>query len=256
MTEEVSALFNFLTGYAQNDHWKKLVTAPQDLHDRTIELINEQAERARRGKRSWIFAKLNSLVDAQTIEALYDASSAGVPIDLVVRGICCLKPALAGVSENIRVRSIVDKYLEHSRIMVFGVGTRQSVYLSSADWMPRNFERRVEVMFPVEAAELKQRIVGEIVPTYLRDNQRARLLEPTGHYTRARSTSNETRYRSQLDLCHMAEGKAPLEADDPAASDEDAPKKPSRRGVSKNGSKKNGATGDRSKKRDRKQDAS
>ena len=206
ITEEVAALFNFLTGYAQGHEWKKLVVAPQDLHRRTLELIEEQTDRARRGKRAWIFAKLNSLVDRDTIESLYEASRAGVPIDLVVRGICCLKPGIPGLSENIRVRSIVDRFLEHSRIFVFGSGTRQSVYLSSADWMPRNFERRVEVMFPIETPELKQRIVTEIVPAYLRDNQRARVLTPTGVYERARPSGDDQPHRSQLELCRVAAG--------------------------------------------------
>lgn len=235
ITGEVSALFNFLTGYAQHNNWKKLVVAPQDLHDRTVELIREQADRASRGKKAGIFAKLNSLVDRQTIEALYDASNAGVPIDLVVRGVCCLKPGLPGVSENIRVRSIVGRFLEHSRIFVFGSGSRQSVYLSSADWMPRNFERRVEVMFPIESESLKERIVNEIIPLYLRDNQRARVLESTGNYTRARPAANEPRYRSQLALCRLAEGKSPI-ADAPVDPNADA--KSSSRKPSGNGSTK------------------
>lgn len=210
VTDEVSALFNFLTGYAQHNNWKKLVIAPQQMHDRTIELINEQAERAQRGKKAWVFAKINSLVDQRTIEALYDASRAGVSIDLVVRGICCLKPGLPGVSENIRVRSIVDRFLEHSRLLVFGAGTRQTVWLSSADWMPRNFERRVEVMFPIEQSDLRQRIVREIIPVYLRDNTRARILQPTGEYTRPELAPGEPPRRSQLDLLALAEGRTPL----------------------------------------------
>lgn len=233
ITGEVSALFNFLTGYAQHNNWKKLVVAPQDLHDRTIELIGEQTDRASRGKKAGIFAKLNSLVDRQTIEALYDASNAGVPVDLVVRGVCCLKPGLPGVSENIRVRSIVGRFLEHSRIFVFGSGTRQSVYLSSADWMPRNFERRVEVMFPIEDSALKERIVSEIVPLYLRDNQRARVLESTGNYTRARPVANEPRCRSQLALCRLAEGKSPIADTGSNEATEAAPRKPSRNGSEK-----------------------
>lgn len=238
ITNEVSALFNFLTGYAQHQSWKKLVVAPQELHDRTIELINEQAERARRGKKSWIFAKINALVDRRTIMALYDASNAGVPIDLVVRGVCCLKPGLAGVSENIRVRSVVDRFLEHSRLFVFGAGTRQSVYLSSADWMPRNFERRVEVMFPVEAEALKERIVNEVIPRYLQDNQRARVLEPTGNYTRARPAANEVRCRSQLDLWNLAEGRTLLATAPTADPEESAAERPT--GSSKNGATKSG----------------
>lgn len=250
IAEDVSALFNFLTGYSQHQSWNKLVVAPQDLHHRTIELIEEQTERARRGKRAWVFAKLNSLVDRATIEALYEASQAGVPVDLVVRGICCLKPGLPGVSENIRVRSIVDRFLEHSRIFVFGAGTRQSIYLSSADWMPRNFERRVEVMFPVEAPELKQRIVNEIVPVYLRDNQRARLLTPTGSYTRARPNGDEPEHRSQSELCQIASGSPMLSYDDdataaapepPAATTPPNAKKPS----------SNGSSGEKSKRKPR-----
>src|SRR5690606_34435386 len=139
------------------------VVAPEDLHRRTLELIEAQAERARAGRPSRIFAKLNALVDHRVIEALYRASQAGVPIELIVRGVCCLRPGLPGISENIRVTSIVDRFLEHSRLFVFSPDEEAEVYLSSADWMPRNFYRRVEVMFPVEAPELKQRILHEIL---------------------------------------------------------------------------------------------
>ena len=170
------------------------------MQRRTIELIEEQAERARRGKKSRIAAKLNSLVDRQTIEALYRASQAGVPIELVIRGICCLRPGLPGISENIQVRSIVDRFLEHSRIMVFGEGSKRQVFLSSADWMPRNFERRVEVMFPVEDPELKRRLCDEIMPVYLEDNSRARVLMPDGHYVRSAAWHGEEDRRSQRDL--------------------------------------------------------
>jgi len=200
MADDVSALFNFLTGYSQKHQWQKLVVAPMDLKLRTLALINEQAERARQGKKSRIFAKLNSLVDRRTIEALYDASQAGVPIDLMIRGICCLRPGLPGISENIRVRSIVDRFLEHSRILVFGCGTKQQVFLSSADWMPRNFDRRVEVMFPVEAEDLRRRIVEEIIPTYLNDNSRTRILLADGSYARAEQHDGEVVHRSQKEL--------------------------------------------------------
>jgi polyphosphate kinase len=198
--DDCTALFNFLTGYSQGHEWKKLVVAPTDLHRRTIELIAEQAERARGGKAARIFAKLNSLVDNETIEALYEASQAGVPIDLVIRGICCLRPGLPGISENIRVRSIVDRFLEHSRILVFGEGQKQQAFLSSADWMPRNFERRVEVMFPIEAPDLRRRICEEIIPTYLEDNCRARVLMPDGSYVRAAAWHDEPERRAQRDL--------------------------------------------------------
>ncbi|MCA9235538.1 MAG: polyphosphate kinase 1, partial [Planctomycetales bacterium] len=200
IADDASALFNFLTGYSQGHEWKKLVVAPMDLHRRTIELIDEQAARAATGKSSRIFAKLNSLVDVPTIEALYRASQAGVPIDLVIRGICCLRPGMPGLSETIRVRSIVDRFLEHSRIMAFGDGPKAEVYLGSADWMPRNFNRRVEVMFPVEAPALRERVLEEIIPTYLRDNQRARLLMPDGAYVRAAAWHDEAPCRAQRDL--------------------------------------------------------
>jgi polyphosphate kinase len=199
MADDVSALFNLLTGYSQNHQWQKLSVAPSDLKRRTIELINEQAQRAQEGKKSRIIAKLNSLVDRRTIEALYQASQAGVPIDLLIRGICCLRPGLPGISENIRVFSIVDRFLEHSRIMVFGEGNKQQVFLSSADWMPRNFDRRVEVMFPIESEDLRRRIVDELIPTYLGDNVRTRVLRSDGTYARASAGSGVV-HRSQYEL--------------------------------------------------------
>jgi polyphosphate kinase len=201
IADDATALFNFLTGYSQNQAWKKLIVSPLDLHERTIELIDEQAERAATEKKgARIIAKLNSLVDPDTIAALYRASQAGVEIDLTIRGICCLRPGLPGISENIRVRSIVDRFLEHSRIAIFGTGDSQKVYASSADWMPRNFERRVEVMFPIEHPDLRRRIVEEIIPVYLADNQRARLLRADGTYEKSTCPGGETPCRSQLTL--------------------------------------------------------
>lgn len=200
IADDATALFNFLTGYSQSHKWQKLIVAPQDMQRRMIELINEQAQRAREGKKSRIVVKLNSLVDRATIEALYEASQAGVPIDLIIRGICCLRPGLPGFSENIRVRSIVDRFLEHSRIMIFGEGSKEQIFVGSADWMPRNFERRVEVFFPVESEELRRRITEEIMPAYLNDNQRARVLRADGTYTRVEPAAGETPHRSQLEL--------------------------------------------------------
>ena len=197
---DVSALFNMLTGYSQGHTWRKLVVAPEFLHAETIDLIDQQTARAAKGKPARIVAKLNALVDHRVIEALYRASAAGVPIDLIVRGICCLRPGLQGVSENIRVFSIVDRFLEHSRIFVFGDGDNPKVYLSSADWMPRNFYRRVEVMFPIESQPLKKRILREILPTYLRDNQRSRVLQSDGTYQRPKSTADATPHRCQREL--------------------------------------------------------
>jgi polyphosphate kinase len=207
IADDVSALFNFLTGYSQKHEWQKLVIAPSDLKRRTIELITEQTERAREGKRTRIIAKLNSLVDRRTIEALYQASQAGVPIDLLIRGICCLRPALPGISESIRVFSVVDRFLEHSRILVFGEGSKEQVFLSSADWMPRNFERRVEVMFPVEADDLRKRVVEEIIPAYLSDNRRMRILRSDGTYVPV-TAGDAAPHRSQAELLALAASRS------------------------------------------------
>ena len=207
IADDATALFNFLTGYSQGHSWAKLVVAPQNLRRHTITLIREQTKRAQAGKKSRIFAKLNSLVDRETIEALYTASQAGVPIELVVRGICCLRPGLPGISENIDVRSIVDRFLEHSRIFIFGEGEKKQVFLSSADWMPRNFDRRVEVMFPIEDPGLKHRICNEIIPIYLNDNSRARLLQADGTYERAKAWNGEPEHRSQQKLLEAARAR-------------------------------------------------
>ena len=214
IADDTSALFNLLTGYSQGHQWRKLVVAPDDLHRRTLELIDEQIERARSGRPSRIFAKLNALVDHRVIESLYRASQAGVPIELVVRGVCCLRPGLPGISENIRVTSVVDRFLEHSRIFVFSPDEEAQVFMSSADWMPRNFYRRVEVMVPVETAELKQRILQEIVPIYQRDNVKARILMPEGTYIRA-SAGDGPRHRSQAELLALRPSGSPS---DPTAS--------------------------------------
>ncbi len=197
---DVSALFNLLTGYSQGYKWRKLVVAPTDLHRRTIELIDEQADLATRDKPSRIFAKINSLVDHKVIDALYRASQAGVPIQLVVRGICCLRPGIKGISNNIEVTSIVDRFLEHSRIFVFGPDESAKVFLSSADWMPRNFYRRVEVMFPVESQSLQRQILHELIPTFLRDNVRSRRLQSDGTYARVRPRKGDKQFRSQAEL--------------------------------------------------------
>jgi polyphosphate kinase len=221
VADDVSALFNFLTGYSQQHQWQKLVVAPHDLKRRTIELIDEQAQRAREGKRSRIFAKLNALVDRRTIEALYRASQAGVPIELLVRGICSLRPGLPGISDNIRVHSIVDRFLEHSRILVFGEGDKQQVFLSSADWMPRNFVRRVEVMFPVEADDIRRRVVDEIIPTYLSDTHRTRILQADGSYVRAAMPDVEPARRCQVELLASTAARA-----EHSAAAEELPRSP------------------------------
>jgi polyphosphate kinase len=200
VAEDASALFNLLTGYSQGHTWQRLVVAPNDLHRRTLELIENQTRRAEAGLPSRIFAKLNSLVDHRVIEALYTASRAGVPIDIIARGICGLRPGVKGLSETIRVRSIVDRFLEHSRIYVFGPDDDAEVFLASADWMPRNFFRRVEVMFPVLAPELKQRVLREIVPTYLADNTRARELDEHGVFHLLRPAEGQPAVRCQIEF--------------------------------------------------------
>ncbi len=219
---DASALFNLLTGYSQGHAWRRLIVAPVDLHRRTIEMIDNQAQRAREGRPARIFAKLNSLVDYRVIESLYRASQAGVPIDLVIRGICGLKPGLPGISENIRVRSIVDRFLEHSRIYVFNTDAEAEVYLASADWMPRNFYRRVEVMFPVLAPELRDRILHEFIPRYLDDNVKTRILQPDGTDRRITPGPGEPRHRVQEELLAIRPGlKSAVDATDAAMSNGD-----------------------------------
>jgi polyphosphate kinase len=184
LCEDVADLFDQLTGYAEAPRWKKLAVAPGNMLERILELIGRQTERAGRGQPARIVAKLNALVDPQVIRALYAASGAGVEIDLVVRGICCLRPGVPGLSERIRVVSILDRFLEHSRVFAFGVGEEAECFLSSADWMPRNFRTRVEVMFPVEAPALKARLVDEVLGLALSDTVRARRLQADGRYLR------------------------------------------------------------------------
>ena len=197
IAEDASALFNLLTGYSQGHAWRRLIVAPDHLHSRTLELIDEQTRRAQAGRPARIFAKLNSLVDHHVIEALYRASQAGVPVDIVPRGICGLRPGVPGLSDTIRVRSVVDRFLEHSRIYVFGPDEEAEVFLSSADWMPRNFFRRVEVMFPVLDPALAGRILTEIIPVYLADNTRARMLDPEGHFHLLHPAAGEPARRCQ-----------------------------------------------------------
>ncbi len=178
--EDVSRIFNVLTGYFHPPELSKRFISPVDLKKKILEMIEEEAELGKSGR---IIAKMNSLVDPDAIKALYRASQAGVKIDLIVRGICCLRPGIEGVSENIRVISIVGKYLEHARIFYFGADGEEKVFISSADWMPRNFHRRVETLVPIEDRELKEKL-KTIFEVQLRDTAKARILLPTGEYTR------------------------------------------------------------------------
>jgi polyphosphate kinase len=200
LADDVTALFNMLTGYADPPQWKRLAVAPLDLQERILAMVEREAERARRGEPARIVAKMNSLVDEKVIQALYAASQAGVDIDLVIRGICCLRPGIPGLSERIKVTSIVDRFLEHTRIFAFGA-TSPEVYLSSADWMPRNFHKRVEVMFPVEDPALRDRIVVEILGACLSDDVKARQLLPDGRYV---PVPRQIGRRSQLVLAEAA----------------------------------------------------
>jgi polyphosphate kinase len=183
--EEVSVLFNTLTGLSEFKGIKQLIVAPFQMHEAFLKLIQHERDLARQGKEGRIIVKLNSLVEETLITALYEASQAGVKIDLIIRGICCLRPGVEGVSENIRVVSIVGRFLEHSRIYYFGHGGKSKVYLGSADWMPRNLFRRVEVAFPVRDPGLRKRVTDEILPAYLADCVKARVLGSDGVYTRS-----------------------------------------------------------------------
>ena len=202
--EDTSALFNLLTGYAEGYQWKKLSVAPLGMRERMIALIEREERNAREGRPARIVVKMNALVEPSVIDALYRASQGGVLIELVIRGICCLRPGLPGVSETISVTSIVDKFLEHSRIFYFENGGNPEVFLASADWMPRNFWRRIETAFPIEDPALQARIVGEILPAVVGDNAKARKLLPDGTYRRRLPSGSESTLRSQVALQLLA----------------------------------------------------
>ncbi len=179
--QDATAVFNMLSGYSEPLHWNKLLVAPLWLRDKFLELIERESENALAGKPARIIAKMNSLCDAKIISALYEASNAGVKIDLIIRGICCLKTGIPGVSENITVRSIVGNFLEHARIFYFYNNGFEDVYMGSADWMPRNLDKRVEITFPVEDEYCKNKVM-EILRIQLEDNVKAHILQPDGSY--------------------------------------------------------------------------
>ena len=202
--EDVTNLFNLLTGICQFQGTRKLLIAPFELRDRLLALIRRETEHARHGLPARIIAKVNALVDREVIEALNLASQAGVKIDLIARGICCLRPGLPGVSENITVRSIVDRFLEHSRIIYFENGCQPEVFVGSADWMPRNFLRRIEVVFPIEDGILRERVKRELLEVPLADNVKARLLRPDGSYHRPAVKRGTPLRRSQMEFIELA----------------------------------------------------
>src|SRR2546426_7772563 len=192
------------------------MVAPVDLAERCLALIAREAEHARHGRPARIIAKMNAVLDKNIIMALYRASQAGVKIDLIVRGMCALRPGVRGVSDNIAVRSIVGRFLEHSRIFCFANGGQEEVYLGSADWMPRNLYERVEVIYPVKDALLRERVKNEILEAYLADNLKARVLQKDGSYIRAwqaqgkrKPPSGSAAFNAQEFLIAVAEGKQP-----------------------------------------------
>jgi polyphosphate kinase len=219
ITRAVHDVFSFLTAYAENPSYDPLLVAPLDLAEKCIALIDREAEHARQGKPARIIAKMNALLDKNIVQALYRASQAGVEIDLIVRGICAVRPGVRGVSDNIRVRSIVGRFLEHSRIYYFSNGGDEQIYIGSADWMPRNLYERVEVLVPLQDEMLRQRVRSEILDAYLADNRKARILLKDATYIRAwqplqgarnrRPPLGAASFSAQDFLMGVAEGKSP-----------------------------------------------
>jgi polyphosphate kinase len=206
ITSEVQKVFNYLTAETESESYKPLLVAPLTLADGLITLIERETAHAKAGRPASIVAKMNGLLDRRTVEALYTASKAGVEIDLIIRGMCSLRPGVKGLSERIRVRSIVGRFLEHSRIFCFSNGGKEEVYCGSADWMPRNLIERCEVVFPVTQPDLHKRLREEILAAYLADNTKARLLQPDGDYVRA--PKNGPAFSAQNFLMQVAEGVA------------------------------------------------
>ena len=206
---DVSELFNYLTGFSKQDSWRKLWVAPETLRSELTRAIEREEAHAREGREARIVAKMNALVDPRVIRALYRASQAGVEIDLVVRGICCLRPGVKGVSERIRVRSIVGRFLEHSRAFFFLNGGEESLYLGSADWMQRNLTRRVEVVFPVEDRAVKKKVL-QVLELALADNVKARELAADGTYAYVKRKAGQRRLNSQERLLDISARRAAL----------------------------------------------
>ncbi|MCC6364777.1 MAG: polyphosphate kinase 1 [Bryobacterales bacterium] len=197
---DASDLFNFLTGYSAKSDYRKLLVAPINLRKRLESLIEREIENATAGKPAHIIFKVNALVDAPIIRQLYRASQAGVRVDLIARGICCLRAGVPGVSDNIHVRSVVGRFLEHTRIFYFLNGGDEEMYLGSADLMPRNINRRVEVLFPIEKASLVRRLREKVLAVYLSDNVKARRMNPDGTYQRVRPAKGQKPLYSQIIL--------------------------------------------------------
>jgi polyphosphate kinase len=207
--KDASAFFNAITGYSQPQAYEKLESAPLGLRKKLLALIDGETRRSLQGQRAFVDAKLNALVDPELIEALYRASRAGVIVRLNIRGICCLRPGVPGLSENITVVSIVDRFLEHARILHFHHGGEEAVFISSADWMPRSLDRRIELLTPIEDGQIKRKLV-EILGTYFQDNQNAWALQSDGHYERLEPVDGQGRVRAQKVLYQSAVEKVKL----------------------------------------------
>jgi len=217
ITGAVHDVFSFLTAYAEHSSYGPLMVSPVNIAEHSLDLIARESDHAHLGRPAHIIAKMNALLDKNVIAALYRASQAGVEIDLLVRGMCALRPGIRGVSDRIRVRSVVGRFLEHSRVFYFANGGEEEVYLSSADWMPRNLYERVEVMFPVKDPMLRNRIRHEILDAYLADTIKARVLRKDGSYVRAWQAAGKRKppvpgFSAQDFLVSLAEGKQTIEA--------------------------------------------
>jgi len=217
ITSAAHNVFNYLTAYAEGKNYQPLLVSPLDLAAKCAKLVQRETDHARAGRPARIIAKMNALTDPVLIEALYRASQAGVEIDLIVRGMCALRAGVAGVSDRIRVRSVVGRFLEHSRIFFFANGGQQETYIGSADWMPRNLYDRVEVMVPLRDESIRHRVRDEILEAYLRDNCKARIMMPDGSYVRTgplgkKRPAGLPSFSAQEFLVDLAEGKQTLDA--------------------------------------------
>src|SRR6201987_1358475 len=223
ITTSMQAVFNYLTAHSESDDYSPLLVAPLRLAEQSIQMIRREAEHARKGRPARIIVKMNSLLEKCIVEALYEASQAGVEIDLIVRGICSLRPGVKGLSEHIRVRSLIGRFLEHSRLYYFLNGGEEEMYCGSADWMPRNLFERCEVVFPVSDPQLRTRLKDEILAAYLADTAKTRILESDGNYRRGHGGSGAKPFFSAQDFfMQLAEGRLTLDKIPPAVELGDA----------------------------------